>query len=283
VNAGRHASAHYQIGVDIVFIEERHQAILNTINEKGRISLGDIQKAYDVSFDTARRDLRILEEKGMLKRTHGGAIPILQVGFIPPRGLDSEKMLARDNYNAIAQKAAAMINDGDVVHITGGSFGQIMLSYLPKDISYTLIVNSVSLADKLKMWYNIELYVIGGKIRRKHCPIITDSMATAFVKNLHFDLSFSTGAGLTAEFGLSNSTDETATFQRAVIENSRKNVLLLPSQKIGVNSFVKVTEVEKFDILITDWDAVEDELTKIEEKGVTVIVVESIKAEVSDQ
>lgn len=266
-----------------MFIEERHQSILNTISEKGRISLGEIQKAFDVSFDTARRDLRILEEKGMLKRTHGGAVPLLQIGFIPPRGLDAEKMPVRDNYNAIAQKAASMINHGDVVYVTAGSFGQIMLRYLPKDKNYTLVVNSVSLADKLQMWDNIELYVIGGKIRMKHCPVITDSMATAFVKNLHFDLSFLTGAGLTAEFGLSNSTDETATFQRAVIDNSRKKVLLMPSQKMGVDSFVKVTDVEKFDILITDWDSVEDELAKIEEKGVSVIVVEPSKTVVSDQ
>jgi DeoR/GlpR family transcriptional regulator of sugar metabolism len=91
---------------------------------------------------------------------------------------------------------------------------------------------------------------------------------------MHFDLSLQTGAGFDAEFGLSNGTDETATFQRAVIENTRRNVLLLPSHKIGIRAFIKVCEAERFNTLITDWDAVEDELNKIEEKGVEVVVVE---------
>lgn len=97
------------------------------------------------------------------------------------------------------------------------------------------------------------------------------------VKNLHFDISFITGAGVTADFGLSNGTDETATFQRAVIGNSRKNILLMPNQKVGVNAFVKVSEINRFDVLITDWDSVGDELMKIEETGVNVVVVEKLE------
>lgn len=68
-----------------MFIEERHRAILTIENEVGRISIGEIQEKFSVSVDSARRDLRILEEKGLLKRTHGGAIPLLQAGMIPPR------------------------------------------------------------------------------------------------------------------------------------------------------------------------------------------------------
>jgi len=136
------------------------------------------------------------------------------------------------------------------------------------------VLNSPTLADKFKYWDNITVYLAGGKMRLNGASAIVDSMATAFIKNLHFDLSFLTGAGLTAEFGLSNGTDETATFQRAVIENSRHKVLLMPCQKVGVNAFIKVTDIDKFDKLITDWDTVEDELLKIKESGVEVIIAE---------
>jgi DeoR family fructose operon transcriptional repressor len=257
-----------------MFIEERHQAILDTIRQNRRISIGEIQKNFEVSVDSARRDLRILEEKGLLKRTHGGAIPILPAGFIPPHKRNFDNMEGLDNYVSIAQKAATLIKAGDVIYLTGGTFGFIMLKYLPTDISYTLVINSIVLASKLTDRDNITVYVTGGKMRMNDSAPVVDSMATAFVKNLHFDLSFITGAGVTASFGLSNSTDETATFQRAIIENSRQNVLLMPSQKVGVNAFVKVSEIHRFDTLITDWDSVEDELTKIEEAGVNVIVVE---------
>lgn len=257
-----------------MFIEERHQAIIDIVKQNGRISIGEIQQKFDVSVDSARRDLRILEEKGLLKRTHGGAIPILPVGFMPPRKRNFENMEGFDNYVSIAKKAVTFIKAGDVVYLTGGTFGFCMLKFLPKDINYTLVINSIMLAAKLTDWDNITVYVTGGKMRMNDSAPVVDSMATAFVKNLHFDLSFITGAGVTASFGLSNSTDETATFQRAVIENSRQNVLLMPSQKVGVNAFIKVSEIDRFDILITDWDSVEDELTKIEETGTNVIIAE---------
>ncbi|MHC1750595.1 MAG: DeoR/GlpR family DNA-binding transcription regulator [Cellulosilyticaceae bacterium] len=257
-----------------MFIEERHQAILEIIKQNGRISIGEIQQKFEVSVDSARRDLRILEEKGLLKRTHGGAIPILPVGFIPPRKRNFENMEGLDNYESIAKKAATLIKADDVIYLTGGTFGFMMLKFLPKDINYTLVINSIMLASKLTDWNNITVFVTGGKMRMNDSALVVDSMATAFVKNLHFDLSFITGAGVTANFGLSNSTDETATFQRAIIENSRQNILLMPSQKVGVNAFVKVSEIDSFDILITDWDSVEDELMRIEEADVNVIIVD---------
>ncbi len=258
----------------ILFIEERHQEILKIIQSKGRISIGDIQEMFDVSVDSARRDLRILEEKGLLKRTHGGAIPIIQVGYNPPRHRDFNTMEIYENYDAIAKKSVEFIHENDIVYLTSASLGFIMLRYLPKNIRYTLVVNSVSLADELKFWDNITVYITGGKMRMHSTASLVDSFATAFIKNMHFDICLITGAGCDANFGFSNGTDETATFQRTVIENSRKKILLMPNQKIGFKAFIKVCDINKFDTLITDWDAVEDELNKIEEKGVKVIVVD---------
>ncbi len=257
-----------------MFIEERHQAILDIVQANGRISIGDIQERFDVSVDSARRDLRILEEKGLLKRTHGGAIPLSQVDLRPPRHRDFKNMEIFDNCAAIAKKGAEFIKENDVVYLTSGSFGFIMTKYLPKDIKYTLVVNSVSLADEFKFWDNVTVYITGGKMRMHSSTSLVDGFAVAFVKNMHFDVCFITGAGYEADFGLSNGTDETATFQRTVIENSRKKILLIANQKIGFKAFIKVCDADNFNVLITDWDAVEDELSKIEEKGVQVIVVE---------
>jgi DeoR/GlpR family transcriptional regulator of sugar metabolism len=106
---------------------------------------------------------------------------------------------------------------------------------------------------------------------------LVDSLATDFVSRLHFDICFITGSGLTADFGLTNGTDETAAFQRAVIKNSRKKVLIIPSNKVGVNSFVKVCDITCFDEIITDWDCIEEERTAITEKGVKLTVAEEVK------
>lgn len=257
-----------------MFIEERHQAILTIVNETGRISIGDIRAKFNVSVDSARRDLRILEEKGLLKRTHGGAIPITQVGTLSPRHREIKNIHILDNYDLIAKKASTFIKSNDIVYLTSGSIGFLMLKYLPRNIHYTLVINSITLAEELKYWDNITVYIVGGKMKMHGTTSLVDSLATSFVKNIHFDVSFMNGDGVDASFGLSNGTDETATFQRAIIENTRKNILLLPSSKVGVKAFIKVCDVHKFNALITDWDALEEELSRIEEAGVEVIVVE---------
>ena len=168
-----------------------------------------------------------------------------------------------------------MIQKNDTVYLTGGSFGHIIVSFLPKDIHYTVVINSVDIGKELRGFENIDVYIAGGKMRQSGS--LVDSLANEFVSRLHFDLCFITGAGLTAEFGLSNGTDETATFQRTVIKNSRKRCLLIPSSKIGLDSFIKVCDVDEFDSVITDWDCVEDQIAAIEEKGVKVMVVEEQK------
>lgn len=258
-----------------MFIEERHQEISEIINTNGKITIGEITSKYGISDESARRDLRMLEQKGVCKRTHGGAIAAGQVSVRPPVNRDFETMPVFDNYKEIARAAADQIRENDTVYLTGGSFGYIMVSFLPRDIHYTVIVNSVDIGKALRSFDNIEVYISGGKMRQSGA--LVDSLATEFVSRLHFDLCFLTGAGLTADFGLSNGTDETAAFQRTVIKNSRKKCLLIPGAKVGVDSFIKVCDADIFDSIITDWDCVEEQILAMEEKGVEITIVEEPK------
>ena len=259
-----------------MFIEERHKAILQLIRANGRIAIGDIQERFGVSLDSARRDLRILEEKGLLKRTHGGAIQSVQVR--PTPGAWKERNMRAlpftDNYLVIARTAAQLIQPGDVVFLGTSSLAFAMTRYLPQNIDYTLVIASATLADELKLRENIHVYLAGGRMTHQEAAPFEDSFAVAFVSNLHFDLSLITGDGLDADFGFSHCDDNAATLLRAVLGNSRKNVLMMPKQKVGVKGFVKVCDAGAFDTLITDWDAVEDQLERIREQGVEVNVAE---------
>lgn len=258
-----------------MFMEERQQAIAERIRTNGKITVTEIAETFGVSEESARRDLRLLEQKGVCQRTHGGAVSSRQVGFRTPSGRDFAHMPVFDNYREISRAAVSRICENDTVYLTSGSFGHIMLSFLPRDIRYTVVVNSVELGNVLRSFDNIDVYVAGGKMRPSGS--LVDSLANAFVSRMHFDLCFLTGAGLTAGFGLSNGTDETAAFQRTVLQNSRRKCLLMPGAKIGADSFIKVCDMDAFDLLITDWDCVEEQLAAIEEKGVEVIVVEKLE------
>lgn len=256
-----------------MFMQERHKAIADTIVTNGKITIAEIAAQYGISEESARRDLRLLEQQGICKRTHGGAILPQQVCVRPPVDRKFESMPILPNYREIAKRAAQQITKNDIVYLTGGSLGHIMAQYLPRDFQYTVVVNSVDIAKELRDFENIDVYIAGGKMRRSGS--VTDSLAANFISRLHFDVCFITGAGLTADFGLSNGTDETATFQRTVIGNSRKKYLLIPSTKVGVNSFIKVCNAEIFDAVITDWDCVEDQISALEDKGIQVIVVDA--------
>lgn len=259
-----------------MFAEERRKKIVEVLKEEKRVIAKDLVEIFQVSIDTIRRDLSILEGKGLLKRTHGGAILPTKVRVHPP-----EKFTVRDigvgdiYYNAVAKKAASYINENDTIYISAASTGYLMTRYLPRDINFTVITNSIIIADVLKFYDNIDLFIAGGKLNQK--GFIVDANAVSFVKNLRLDIAFLSGSGISADFGLSNATFETATFQRAVAEVSNKTICLAPHPKIGKEGFLKVIDTRGFDIVITDWEAMKDEISKIEDLGVEVIVVEKVK------
>lgn len=257
-----------------MFKEERQREIARIIQESGGVTIAELAQRYGVSEESLRRDLRALERQGLCQRTHGGAIRPQQVNIKPPDDRDFERMPVLDNYREIARAAVERIRENDVVYLTGGSFGYIMLQFLPRSFRFTLVVNCVDVAKQLRGWENIDVYIVGGRMRPNGTA--ADSLATAFVSSMHFDLCFLTGAGVTAQFGLSNGTDETATFQRAVMKNSRRRILLTPGEKVGRNAFIRVCPVEEFHEIITDWIADEEQLALIREAGVEVsAVVES--------
>lgn len=258
-----------------MFIEERHQEIAETIKSRGNITVSEITEKYGISDESARRDLRLLEQKGLCKRTHGGAILFRQVGIRAPAKREFDSMPIFETYKQIAGAAVGKIHENDIVYLTSGSFGHIMVSLLPRDMHYTVVVNSVDIGKELRDFDNVDVYITGGKMRQSGS--LVDSLANEFVSRLHFDICFLTGSGLTADFGLSNGTDETATFQRTIIKNSRKKFLLIPSSKIGSDAFVKVCDIEAFDTIVTDWECVEDQILAIEKKGVEVILAEKSK------
>ena len=253
-----------------MFVEERQKEIFEYIKHNGKIYISDITDKYNISDESARRDLRTLEQKGLCKRTHGGAIMVSQLNIKSNPKRDFSQMSVFPNYQSIAVEAIKHINQNDIVYLTSGSLGYIILKNLPKDISFTIVTNSVDLCQELRAYDNIETYVVGGKMRKSGS--VVDSMALEFINKMRFDLCFITGSGLTFEFGLSNGTDETAAFQRAIIHNSIKKVLLIPSEKVGRNAFIKVCDAYDFDFIITDYDCNEDHLALFEERDIKIIV-----------
>ncbi|ADL52661.1 DeoR/GlpR family DNA-binding transcription regulator [Clostridium cellulovorans] len=252
-----------------MFAEERHQLILDMLEKEKKVIATELLAKLNVSIDTIRRDLMVLEEQGMLKRTRGGAIPKVKV-YKPKNFTGRDILHVNPFYHAIAKEAITYINEGDVIYLGGASIDHLMLRYLPKQFNFTVITNSIITADELRCCDNIDIYITCGKVRNH--GNMRDAMALEFIKNIRIDTAFISGPCFSANFGLSNTSFEVAALQRAVLEASKKSICLVPNSKLAAEAVAKVVDTRGIDILITDWEAVQEEIDRIKELGVDVIL-----------
>ena len=226
-----------------------------------------------MSYDSAKRDLRILEEKGLLKRTHGGALPLRQIATGRPAKVTIREMgCVKDNYLAIAKKAVSMIKDNDVVYIPSASVGFFMVQNIPDTLRIRVVTNSIVIAEELRKRDNVSVIMLGGEMDDKgNCY---DTIAVETIKRLRFDKCFLTSACISANFGLSIQRTQEISFWNTLIDSSKITVGLYPNEKIGFDSIVSICPASRLDTLITDWDASEEDLKQFDEQGIKIIVVD---------
>ncbi len=257
-----------------MFIEERHRAILEMLEQKGSITTSDIQLKFNISYDSAKRDLRILEEKGLLKRTHGGALPLRQIAAGRPVGTTARDIAeVKDNYLAIAKKAVSMIRENDVVFITSATVGYFMAQNLPEGLRFRAVTNSIIIAEELRSHPGVQIIMLGGEMDAKgNCY---DAIAIETIRRLRFDKCFLTSACISPEFGLSIQKTSAISFWNAVIDSSKQAIGLYPKEKIGFNSIVSICPANRLHTIITDWDASEEDLAGFDEQGIELVIVEN--------
>lgn len=257
-----------------MFMEERQKDIARKINETGRILVSEIQEMYHISADCARRDLRVLESKGLLQRTHGGAIAVNPKGIYPtPTYNPIDIKEVQTDYLAVAKRAIEYIETKDIIYITTSLVGYYMAENLPEDVQVTVLTNSVTIAEVLRKKMNISIILLGGEMsHRGHCH---DFYTIQMVKNIRINKAFMSHSALSLDFGASIHDAAGVEFGKAVMENSSMNIGLYPSKKIGKNSIHSVCRVRDYDLLITDNNVSEDFLIQARELGVTIETVDA--------
>ncbi|MBY6036516.1 DeoR/GlpR family DNA-binding transcription regulator [Fictibacillus nanhaiensis] len=258
-----------------MFSEERREKILEALKKEGRVLAKELSDALQVSIDSIRRDLSSLEDNGLLKRTHGGAIPVTEVKKGP--SANAVRFGEESQYEvAIAKEAVKYIKENDTLFISGGGMHHQILKHLPV-YELTVVTNSLATAEALRVRKNIDLYVVGGKV--KNSGNMTDALATQQISQYTFDLSFATGGGI-SERGISTASPEVASFMKAVGNVSRKRIGVFPHYKIGVNAFAHADSLSNLDVLITDDESPRDHLQSIEQQGVKVIIAAVKKTQI---
>ncbi|MGO4698770.1 DeoR/GlpR family DNA-binding transcription regulator [Paenibacillus sp. 2TAB26] len=252
-----------------MFTDERRDKIIELLQKNGRVLAKELADMFELSIDSIRRDLSIMEEKGLLKRTHGGAIPAAKVRSAPlPPNLRYKE--ASPHQDAISKLAASFIQEKDTVFIGSAGIHYGMLKFLP-EVPFTVVTNAIRVADALKDREEIDVYLIGGKV--KSSGNISDTLANQFLRQFTLDLCFAAGGGISKN-GVSTSSPEVASLGRTAVEISRKRICLAPHEKLGVDFFAKEGPITDMDLLITDSEASITAIEDIENKGVKVLIAQ---------
>lgn len=255
-----------------MFIEERQQDIVKRVNETGRILVVEIQELYEVSADCARRDLRYLESKGLVKRTYGGAIAASPAGVYPEKTYNPKELPEiKEDYYSVAKAAVKHIKQHEVIYITTSSVGYYMAMCIPEDLKVTVLTNSITIAEILRKKENIAVILLGGEMsHRGHCH---DFYTIQMVKNIKIDKAFMSHTGLTVEHGAMIHDSAGVGFAQAVMKNSSMNIGVYPADKIGKNSIHSVCEIDKYDLIITNKMVPEEFRAQMEERKVSLETV----------
>ncbi|RKD76459.1 DeoR family transcriptional regulator [Sinobaca qinghaiensis] len=230
-----------------MYQEERLIAIIDYLEKHERVSAAVICELFDVSKDTARRDLVRLEEEKRIIRTRGGAIlPSRhdQVGDYQQRlqTVSTEK-------KKIGRTAASLVYDEDKLILDASTTVQACAEYI-SDQSCTVITNSTHQAAILSSKPNVRIHILGGELHKEqqflHGESVTDKLSEYFT-----DTAFLGVVGI-SEHGLTIAHEEDGMVKRRMIKQAKRRIALADHSKIGVTSFYKFADLSEMDVLITD-------------------------------
>ena len=252
--------------------EARRKKIQELIEREGIVNLQQLVERFDVSIYTIRRDLNALEEQGLLKKTHGGAVKVEKTRWIP--SMETGKNEAFEEKKKIALKASEFVENGDTIMLMGSTIALFMIPMI-QDKNVTIVTNSLDVAKELSLLPNIETILIGGRIKNFRGNIL-GSRAVNDLRNYYFDKAFIPCAGINSSFGVSTSTLDSADFVKTVIQCTRQNVIIADYRKIGRSTFAKVSDLAPVYLLITDDRADKDELNRLAKSGIRIEVAKTL-------
>jgi len=214
-----------------MFIEERHNRIHELVRRKGRIEVTELSSMFDVSEDTVRRDLKILEEKGWIQRTHGGAMLADKVSHLIPY---PERLDIKTEYkDEIARKAVLHVEDGDTIFMSCATTVGRMVPLLGQFHNLTIVTNSVMIAAEcVKLGNGVKIYMIGGQVNQAVAGTVGAEAVDA-VRQFSVDKVFMSVCSASVKDGLSVSLFEEAPVFRALLDIGREIFLLYGGEKHG--------------------------------------------------
>src|SRR5271154_1869556 len=209
----------------------RFTSILTGLQQTGRVSVETLSEQLGVSVVTVRRDLDSLEEKGLLRRTHGGAVSIEPL-FYEPFRRDQSFMAqvehAADEKRRIGRAAAALITAGETIALTPGTTTTEVIRGLPINSNITVVTNTVNVAMELSQRKDVYVFVTGGHLHGEWFSLV-GSAALRALENMLINTMFIGADGMDASWGASCFNAEEAELNSTMMKLARRRVAVVDS------------------------------------------------------
>jgi len=254
-----------------MYAEERQQAIASLVISKGRASVAELAQAYDVTTETVRRDLAILDRAGVLRRVHGGAVPVRALHLVEA-GVGERETTRSEYKDAIAVAAAEFFPlSGASILFDAGTTTARIAAQLPTDRELVVVTNSVPIAARLAAMPSVTLQLLGGRVRGLTQAAVGEQTLRV-LDTLRVDIAFIGTNAISTGHGLSTPDSDEAAVKRAMVSAANYVVVAADSSKVGREEFVSFAPISNVDTLITDSELSDEDHKQLTQHGVEVVV-----------
>ncbi len=249
-------------------IAQRHQYILNMLREKGHVNVIDLSSELRVSAVTIRKDLKLLEKRGLLFRTHGSATP--NNPYINDRPVNEKEKIRVAQKQRIARFASGMIEPCDSIILASGTTIIELARNIRAEKQLTVVTASLDVAQILSRDPLIDIIQLGGMLRKSSSSIV-GHYAENMIMNFSCSKLFLGVDGIDPEFGLTTTNAMEATLNHYMIKSAQKVIVLADSTKFGRRGFSRICKLADIDMIITDTEASPLFVRSIEEAGIELV------------
>lgn len=249
--------------------QERRQHIFKAIEASGVASVRDLAQRFDVSMITIMRDLQELEQEGLIRRVHGGAISVRGASYEPPFSA-RESQLSTEKQR-IAHKAVELIADGDSIILDVGTTTLEIARALKGKRNLTVLVTNLRAAMELASQPAIQVIVIGGKLRTSELSMV-GHLTEQTLRTFLVDKVFIGVGGITLNHGLTEFNFDEAGTKRVMLERANQRIVVADHTKFGKVMLTQVAPLSAVNVIITSHEIDERSQREIEEAGVRLIL-----------
>lgn len=252
-----------------MLVTERHRAITEIVTKEGKVTVTTLAQRLEVSKETIRRDLSLLEKQGMLERSHGGAVPVIKRSMDLGSSFNQRRTENPDSKIAIAREALKLIHAGDCILLDSSTSSWFLAEQLP-DIELTVLTNSLHVLTTLANKRRIRVICLGGEYSGKY-EAFTGVFTEQAVAQFNIDTLFFSCHGLSRDGEVRESNEVHARTKQAMLKVANKKVLLLDKSKYFRRSFTLICDANELDIMIVDDELPKEFIQEMAWNGVKVL------------